>query len=520
KTGKKKSLTAIRRRSKTPGVMITQYSASLPEGKSTPDFQCKPVPVTIPEGKLAVFRAVVTGDPKPDVSWRRAKGTITDKEKFQRKYDESTGEHILEIYKVTATESDTYKCSAVNEYGKAVCTTTLSVIDVFRNVFILSETTTPADFRKLLKKSKEERAGGENDEKFWDALLNAERKDYERICKENGITDLHLILKKLEEKKKQRGQNKHRDLRSNGVLQNESGLYPSLSAVAQINISNQKLNQPGTEEDLLLMEFKRRFYRNNLGCSAVAILIYNHVFAVSNVDFVIKIQEINVEEADNALFECVLTHPLPQITWMRKGLILEDGEKYSITVSEHKLIHRLMIKDCNQTDKGIYSAVAGITSCSAWLVVEDHKSGEKLVVTETASKDCDLRCAPTFIVPLKLHTATRGYECYMSCAVKGNPSPHITWYRNHVSLNTNTNYYISNTCGVCSLAILSVGPKDMGEYTVIAENSLGRAECSTLLSVRGEWGMGTHSVTLRSLILIFLFCLSFRLNKLRTSVIR
>uniref|UniRef100_A0A3P9J5R4 Immunoglobulin like and fibronectin type III domain containing 1, tandem duplicate 3 n=1 Tax=Oryzias latipes TaxID=8090 RepID=A0A3P9J5R4_ORYLA len=356
---REKNSTAIRRRSKTPGVMITQYSASLPEGKSTPDFQCKPVPVTIPEGKLAVFRAVVTGDPKPDVSWRRAKGTITDKEKFQRKYDESTGEHILEV--MTATESDTYKCSAVNEYGKAVCTTTLSVIDgkslpqQFFLYFFLY---------KFLCFSKEERAGGENDEKFWDALLNAERKDYERICKENGITDLHLILKKLEEKKKQRGQN-------------------NLSAVAQINISNQKLNQPGTEEDLLLMEFKRRFYRNNLGCSAVAILIYNHVFAVSNVDFVIKIQEINVEEADNALFECVLTHPLPQITWMRKGLILEDGEKYSITVSEHKLIHRLMIKDCNQTDKGIYSAVAGITSCSAWLVVEDHKSGGKKTIHKT-----------------------------------------------------------------------------------------------------------------------------------------
>lgn len=58
--------------------------------------------------------------------------------------------------------------------------------------------------------SKEERADGENDEKFWDALLNAERKDYEQICKENGITDLHLILKKLEEKKRQRGQNKHK----------------------------------------------------------------------------------------------------------------------------------------------------------------------------------------------------------------------------------------------------------------------------------------------------------------------
>lgn len=48
-------------------------------------------------GELAVFKAVVTGEPKPDVSWRRAKGAVTDKDKFQRTYNESTGEHILEV---------------------------------------------------------------------------------------------------------------------------------------------------------------------------------------------------------------------------------------------------------------------------------------------------------------------------------------------------------------------------------------------------------------------------------------
>lgn len=40
---------------------------------------------------------MVKGDPKPEVSWRRTKGTTSDKEKFQNKYDESTGEHILEV---------------------------------------------------------------------------------------------------------------------------------------------------------------------------------------------------------------------------------------------------------------------------------------------------------------------------------------------------------------------------------------------------------------------------------------
>ena len=96
------------------------------------------------------------------------------------------------------------------------------------------------------------------------------------------------------------------------------------------------------------------------------------------------------------------------------------------------------------------------------------------------------------MVPLKCHTAPKGYECYMSCAVKGNPKPRVTWYRNNVSLNTNTNYYISDICGVCSMLILRVTPKDVGEYTILAENALGRAECSTTLIVIGEvgWGRG------------------------------
>lgn len=48
-------------------------------------------------GKFAIFKALVKGDPKPEVSWRRAKGTISDKDKFQTRYDDSTGEHILEV---------------------------------------------------------------------------------------------------------------------------------------------------------------------------------------------------------------------------------------------------------------------------------------------------------------------------------------------------------------------------------------------------------------------------------------
>ncbi|CAB1443917.1 unnamed protein product [Pleuronectes platessa] len=116
-----------------------------------------------------------------------------------------------------------------------------------------------------------------------------------------------------------------------------------------------------------------------------------------------------------------------------------------------------------------------------WLI---HAKKQKFTVTVPETRACNLQCAPRFIVPLKMHTAPQGYECYMSCAVKGDPTPHVTWLRDNISLNTNTNYFISNTCGVCSLLILRVGTHDTGEYKVVAESSLGRAECATKLTVR------------------------------------
>ncbi|XP_068609779.1 immunoglobulin-like and fibronectin type III domain-containing protein 1 [Brachionichthys hirsutus] len=343
----------IRRRTGNQGAITTRYEVNIPEGKSIPEFKCKPTPMTVKEGKYAVFKAVVKGDPKPEVSWRRAKGPISKKDKFKSKYDESTGEHILEIYNVCASEEDTYKCCAVNEYGKAFCTVALTVSDAQTNV---------ADFRKMLRQSHTEEVEGEADKRFWDALLNAERKDYQRICAAFGVTDLDMIFKKLDDKRREKAQNMHKDgvssLDEDGTDKNSLNVSGRMNDVKEIDL----LNQTDEEADLLFTEFK-----------------------LSSLDFLIRIQEVKAHERDDVLFECVLTHPLPRITWMGKGNVLEDGRKYTITVSHHKLIHRLLIKECMPLDKGIYSAVAGIISCSARLLVETEY-GPGSAVKKTARK--------------------------------------------------------------------------------------------------------------------------------------
>ena len=46
----------------------------------------------------------------------------------------------------------------------------------------------------------------EIDEKFWEVLLSSEKKDYEGICAQYGITDFRWMLKKLNEMKEEKAQ--------------------------------------------------------------------------------------------------------------------------------------------------------------------------------------------------------------------------------------------------------------------------------------------------------------------------
>ncbi|KAG7472123.1 hypothetical protein MATL_G00105240 [Megalops atlanticus] len=391
----------IKKRSKVPGVMITQYVEELPEGKTTPDFLRKPIALTIQEGKLAIFKAVVSGNPKPEVTWKRAKGDMADQMKFQVKYDESSNEYTLLIPKVSGEEADTYKCFAINEYGKAVCTATLNVIEVgFKKNKAMEEpgpTTDPAEFRKLLRKSAgrkvEEKKEGEIDEKFWEILLSSEKKDYERICADFGVTDFRWMLKKLNELKREREEEqalyidaisnlKHIEVKADGSASFELDLdlkdpssriflYKDGVMIPYSRDMEMKHNLRQVGKKLVFTI--RDLLPEDAGLYQVdveEVNVFSTEFKIPNIDFIVKIQEVKAKEREDAIFECVLSHPCPKILWMGKNAQLEDGEKYQITVSEDKLIHRLRVRDCMQLDKGIYAAVAGIKTCSAWLIVE------------------------------------------------------------------------------------------------------------------------------------------------------
>jgi len=111
-------------------------------------------------------------------------------------------------------------------------------------------------------------------------------------------------------------------------------------------------------------------------------------------------------------------------------------------------------------------------------------NSSKVGVTTFTPVEVSFERPPAVLVPLKVHTPPNGYQHYMTCAVRGCPTPSVSWFLNDVCINSDNNYYITNSYGVCSLAILRVSPKNSGEYKVVAVNSLGQAECSAKLVVK------------------------------------
>ncbi|TRY89370.1 hypothetical protein DNTS_015305, partial [Danionella cerebrum] len=391
---------AIKKRSKVPGVMITQYVETIPVGKNHPDFSRKPIALTIQEGKFAFFKAIVTGDPTPTVTWARNNGEVSDPEKYILSFDPILGEHQLQMPNVGVDQADTYKCLATNEFGRAIVTVTLNVIEVgfkkskaMQEARIEQQEKSAANLKKTLRTRNEQKQkkDGEVDEKFWELLLSADKKDYERICAEYGITDFRWMLKKLNEKKREIEEQQAQYIEHLGNLKHIEIKTPGC---AQFEFE-MDLKDPNARVFLFKDGVMVPFDVDTAEKHSLKKIGRKYVF-IPMVDFLVKIQEVKALERQDAVFECVLSAPFSKISWLCKNIPLEQGEKFDITVSEDLLIHRLVVKDCMQLDKGIYTAMAGMKSCSAWLIVDadpdPNQRGKKAVrkTTQAGGGGADL----------------------------------------------------------------------------------------------------------------------------------
>uniref|UniRef100_A0A672FC31 Immunoglobulin like and fibronectin type III domain containing 1, tandem duplicate 2 n=1 Tax=Salarias fasciatus TaxID=181472 RepID=A0A672FC31_SALFA len=516
---------AIKKSSRVPGVIVTQTVERVPLGKTTPDFTRKPLAVTVQEGKKALLKAMVSGDPAPTVTWGRSKGDTDDPKKYVSRHDERTREHILEVINATIEEADTYKCTVSNEYGNAVCTVILKVLQaglkknqsgkkcIEAIIFCSCIFSVVVTRKKQLPPKKE----GEIDPKLWELLLSAPKKDYERICLDFGVTDFRWMLKRLNQMKKEREEEqakvveqvdnvKQIEVKPNGRAEfsldmtltdpNSSiNLYKDGTFVPYDDDENSKhsLKKTGTKYVFSIKDPQPEdagFYQVDVEDAN----ILSTDFQVPAVEFTAKIKNAKVVEGQDAVFQCVLSTPLHRISWSKDDSSLEHGGRHEITVSEDKLIHTLTIKGCEIADKGTYHAIAGIMSSSASLDVEgeiQYVLSDKIIckIFTFSSTDRGVQ----FVSGLSDTLANVGERAELSCKLSSEASKGC-WYKDGKPLKDGDGVTIIKD-GACHRLIIDCCKKD--DAAVYRFEAEGRKSEATLIDA-DALGEFTNPVIVRA----------------------
>ncbi|CAM4627936.1 unnamed protein product [Leuciscus chuanchicus] len=331
----------------------------------------------------------------------------------------------------------------------------------------------------------EVRKDGEIDLKFWETLLSSDKKAYECICAEYGVTDFCWMWKKLNEMKREREQE-------------QAEFIKSIS-----NLKHTDLNPDGTasfELDLNLLDSSSRIFiykgdemipfSHDLDIEMKhSLKQVGKIYAFTIRDLVpddaglyqLDIEDINVfkvnkpgppqgpvEVIDSSSSVIEFKWNPPSDTGGSEVTnYLVEGQQIGQSMWKkvwHSSANRLSFRDRNVSHGKKYIQYTQSTLGSRWVSLEKHNQDTNQWVTLNPVND-PIQDEPKPPGPVELeqvvyvHSPPQGYQLYMTCAVRGFPTPHVTWYLNGNCINSNNTYYITNAYGVCSMYIMRVGPK-------------------------------------------------------------
>ncbi|KAF7709182.1 hypothetical protein HF521_016032 [Silurus meridionalis] len=166
------------------------------------------------------------------------------------------------------------------------------------------------------------------------------------------------------------------------------------------------------------------------------------------IEFTKHIKDIKVTEKKKAIFECELSEPNVQVTWMKNGQEFELSERFKVTTD--KYIQRLLIQTVRMSDAGEYSVVAGSSISKAHLTVE----GKDVRISEPVEKE---------VTVLEQQRATLEFEVNED-DIEGR------WLRNgaEIQFTLDKRYSYVSIRKIHRLTITETLRTDAGEYTFIA----------------------------------------------------
>jgi len=107
-------------------------------GGQAPKFVEPIQPSVVVEGDTCTFRAVVRGEPQPQVEWLKEKMELQMTDRHSSTYDVRTGVCSLVLRNCQQSDTGVYSCRAGNVCGRATCTANVVVVREHLFLFIHS----------------------------------------------------------------------------------------------------------------------------------------------------------------------------------------------------------------------------------------------------------------------------------------------------------------------------------------------------------------------------------------------
>ncbi|XP_071978466.1 striated muscle preferentially expressed protein kinase isoform X3 [Engystomops pustulosus] len=183
---------------------------------------------------------------------------------------------------------------------------------------------------------------------------------------------------------------------------------------------------------------------------------------------VTPLQDVSVCAGEAAVFECVVSGPQDlDVDWMFRGKLLQPA-LLDCKMRFNGKQCLLLLNSVHEDDSGIYtcklSTARDELTCSAVLTV--HPS-----------------LAPLFTRKMSDRDVIEGRTARLDCKISGTPPPAVTWMHDARPVEETESVHILKERGYHTLLITQVSTEDEGQYTVIARNQHGEAECSAELYV-------------------------------------
>ncbi|KAL2094463.1 hypothetical protein ACEWY4_009182 [Coilia grayii] len=185
-----------------------------------------------------------------------------------------------------------------------------------------------------------------------------------------------------------------------------------------------------------------------------------HTGAVLRDDFRQNPADAVVAAGEPVLFECQPPrgHPEPTISWRKDGLNIDDRDE-RITIRGGKL----MITNARKGDAGKYVCVG------TNMVGERESEVAELTVLER----------PSFVKRPVSQVSLADENVNFQCEARGDPVPIVRWRKEDGDLPKGRFEILEDN----TLSLRRVTPADVGSYSCLAENMVGKAESSALLTV-------------------------------------